>query len=460
MNYSQALKKVPDYKRFLTLDEMLAHAREVVEKNPTLARYQEVGHSTDGEPIPMISIGNGPTPVLLFACPHPNEPIGAMLIQFLLDELIESEELRSPYTWHLIPCVDPDGTRLNEGWFAGPFSIRNYARDFYRPRSEEQVEWTFPMSYKKFVFDKPMPETKALMNAFDSTQPEFVYSLHNAGFGGVYYYISHDLKAAYEAFNEIPESLGLYMQLGEPEAPWAKTFAPAIYERLGVASAYDYFEQYGAENPAELIHGGGSSADYLDKLGNPVMLITELPYFQSPQVADTSPLEQTRGQVILQGIEKDREILESLLALVEATEPQMTLDTRFWRASSTFIKQLPKSLESKIKWAQEFPGMHETATVAQQSDALYVASFYKVLIAGMLDRAYQAQLEVDDSPTIREAQTKLKNDIERWIVDIESHLDYTPIPIQKLVQAQYGAMLAVLDAMREGPLEPASVDKP
>ncbi len=47
----------------------------------------------------------------------------------------EDAELRDgyDYTWHLIGCVDPDGTRLNEGWFAGPFTPRNYARHFYRP---------------------------------------------------------------------------------------------------------------------------------------------------------------------------------------------------------------------------------------------------------------------------------------------------------------------------------------
>lgn len=447
MNYTLALAKVPDYQRFYTLDEMLAHAREVVAKNPHLARYQEVGHSTDGEAIPMISIGDGPTPVLLFACPHPNEPIGAMLIQFLLDELIENEALRGGYTWHLLPCVDPDGTRLNEGWFAGPFTIRNYARHFYRPRSEEQVEWTFPIRYKNFIFDQPMPETQALMKAFDTTLPRFVYSLHNAGFGGVYYYISHDLPAAYEAFNQIPQSLGLYMQLGEPETPWARTYAPAVYQRLGAASAYDYYEQYGAKDPASLMHGGGSSADYLEPLNNPVMLITELPYFQSPQVADTRLLDETRGEVILQGIEKDRQVLGTLLELVEACEREMTLDTRFWRASSTFIKQLPKSLESKANWAKEFPGMNEPATLAQKSDALYVATFYKVLIAGMLNRAFSAQLEVGESLSIRQAQARLELEIEAWIQDIEAHLSYNPIPIRSLVQAQYGAMLAVLDAM-------------
>jgi hypothetical protein len=157
-----ALKRVPEYERFYTLDEMLARTRATAENYPDLATLQIVGKSTDGLDIPMLRIGNGKTPILLFACPHPNEPIGAMLVQFLLDELISNATLREGRSWYLLPCVDPDGTRLNEGWFAGPYTIRNYARHFYRPRSAEQVEWTFPIHYKDLNFTASLPETKAL----------------------------------------------------------------------------------------------------------------------------------------------------------------------------------------------------------------------------------------------------------------------------------------------------------
>ncbi|CAF3885733.1 unnamed protein product, partial [Rotaria sp. Silwood1] len=92
-----------------------------------------------------------------------------------------------------IPCVDPDGTRLNQGWFSGPFTIRNYARNFYRPRTEEQVEWTFPITYKNYSWTTPSNETQALMYAIRLVQPDFVYGLHNSGFGGMYYYISQPL---------------------------------------------------------------------------------------------------------------------------------------------------------------------------------------------------------------------------------------------------------------------------
>src|SRR5690242_8115604 len=95
------MNSVPDYRRFFTVDELFNHAHTVALRHPNLARYQIVGHSRNAEAIPMVSIGNGSKSILLYACPHPNEPIGSLLVHFLLDTLFEYEELLKKYTWHL-----------------------------------------------------------------------------------------------------------------------------------------------------------------------------------------------------------------------------------------------------------------------------------------------------------------------------------------------------------------------
>lgn len=446
LDLDAALERVPDYQRFEPVDTLFAHARAVAEAHPQLARYQEAGRSTDGEPIPMVSIGHGERSHLLYACPHPNEPIGAMLVRFLLDELIENEALREGATWHLLPCVDPDGTRLNEGWFAGPYTVRNYAKGFYRPRSEEQVEWTFPVQYKTLSWRTPIPETQALMRAFDQTRPSFVYSLHNAGFGGVYYYLSHDQPDAYDSLRRIPTERGLVMSLGEPEMPWVVEFAPAMYKMSTIREAYDYYETYGSGDPAAAITGGGSSLDYLQGIGAPGLLVTELPYFQSPQVSDTSPTDATRGQTILEGSERARGMFDVLAGLLRRTEGEMTQDSRFLRAVRTFTEMVPKSLEGKVRWAREAPGMDRPATVAQRADELHVGTFYRVLIASMLGRAFEQRLADGPAPAVAAAKAELDAQLDAWIDDIEGNLDYQPLPIRSLVQVQYGAMLALLGA--------------
>lgn len=454
--YASALERVPDYDRFLTLDEMLAHARRTVERHPDLASVETVGRSTDGEPIQMVRIGDGPQRMLAYALPHPNEPIGAMLIQFLLEELITNHDLRGGRSWYLLPCVDPDGTRLNEGWFAGPYTIRTYARHFYRPRSQEQVEWTFPISYKSFTFDAPIAETRALMRALEAVRPHFVYSLHNAGFGGAYYYLTHDIPEAYDALHAIPKERGLFLSLGEPEMPWATEFHPAVFKAPTLADMYDYLERYGEGDPAETIQGGASSFDYLRTLGldGSVALITELPYFQAPQIEDQTPLAATRRDVILSGIARTREVIDVLEAALARIEPFMTLDTRFHRTVSSFVRYMRKSDANTARWAKGAEGMDVPATVAQAADTKHIGLFYRLLIASMLPRAIDAQLEATPSDVLTRERDALNHRLQLWADEIEQHLDISAVPIKPLVEVQFGAMLAVLASGRI-PTDPA-----
>jgi len=445
------LKRVPPYDRFLGVDELVAAVRDAATRHPRLASLRDIGRSTDGEPIPMLTLGDGPRSALLVGCPHPNEPIGAMLVRFLVGELVERPDLRGGWTWHLIPCIDPDGTRLNEGWFGGPFTLRNYARHFYRPWSEEQVEWTFPFRYEQFAWTAPLPETRALMRAFEETRPEFVYSLHNSGFGGVYYYLSKPLAAGYEALHRIPRALGLMLSLGKPEMPWAVEWAPAVYRYPSVRDAYDYHARYAPDAPAARIAGGGSSLDYLLSVRGPdrapMMLIAELPYFQSPEISDRTPVAESRREVILRGIQRTRAMLDALSGIRAEVSGVVAPDTRLMRAFSSFIAHQVKALDSKYRWAHEADGMAQPATAAERADEWYIGTFYRVLMASMLGRALAATIARQPSPAIAHAQARLEGWLDTWLADVEAHVRYEVTSIRTLVQAQYGAMLAVLGHM-------------
>lgn len=447
------LRDVPEYDRFLTVDELYTQAREAARAYPELARLEEVGHSTDGEAIPMLTVGDGPVPLLFYACPHPNEPIGAMLVSYLTGRLLRDPAFRAGYTWHLLPCVDPDGTRLNEGWFAGPFTVRHYARHFYRPPGVEQVEWTFPVAHKTYRFDAPIPETRALMHALETAHPAFVYSLHNAGFGGVYYYLSRDLPAVYPAFHALPAALGLVLATGEAEIPWATVFAPAIYKDSSVAEAYDYFEAFTDQDPATLIGSGGSSSDFLNTLPGEraLALVTELPYFEAPAVADPAPSGQTRREVLLAGHGRRQERTRQVEALLAPVRPLMTLDSRLYRAARLFHDHYLAGGESGRQAILNDERTLEAATVAQRADALYVGSFYQLLLYSMLDRAFDLQRAEGDDPRLEEAQAQLRALLDAGFSDLDTHLASRALPIRAAVQMQLGALLAVLPQLGTTP---------
>ncbi|CAF5070561.1 unnamed protein product [Rotaria sp. Silwood1] len=448
------MDSVPDYSRFFTVDELINHSRRFALNHPSVVQYRNIGYSQNGEAIPMLTIGNGTKSLLLYACPHPNEPIGTLLIDFLLNALFDHPELLVKYTWHLIPCVDPDGTRLNQDWFSGPFTIRNYARYFYRPRIEEQVEWTFPITYKNYSWTTPSNETQALMYAIRLVQPDFVYGLHNSGFGGMYYYINQPFDDIFPELERLPSSLGLFLAKGEPEVPWMNQYATAIYNIPSLTDQYDYYEKHTDIDPVTTIRGGSSSCDYLKDIGlnKTIFLVTEVPYFQSPVVTnDTIIPNVTRRDVLLQGLDKDDKSNAILMNLLEQIKSAMTLDSSFYRASRSILELLNTTATSRRQAILNDDSTLVPATIASRADALYISMFYKMLIVSMLNRAITLQIQQssEDIKLLENAQRELENHLDSWINDIEQNISYTPIRIRTLVQAQLGAMLVVLPKVGE-----------
>ena len=85
---SQILKQVPDYQRFLTVDEMSESSHHLAEKYPNIVEINILGHSRAGYPIEVLKIGNGSRTGMMIGLPHPNEPIGAMMLEFFLEKLV------------------------------------------------------------------------------------------------------------------------------------------------------------------------------------------------------------------------------------------------------------------------------------------------------------------------------------------------------------------------------------
>ena len=151
--FEEVINNIPDYKVFLTVDEMDASSKKLAEEFPDTVELFEMGRTRDNHPLYCLKIGNGSNNGLMFGCPHPNEPIGAMMLEYFTRELAQNKELREEldYTWYIVKSWDADGTRLNENWFKGPFTLYNYARNFFRPAGHQQVDWTFPIDYKNYI---------------------------------------------------------------------------------------------------------------------------------------------------------------------------------------------------------------------------------------------------------------------------------------------------------------------
>jgi hypothetical protein len=453
MDIEKILAGVPDYETFLTVDELDESSRSLAAQYPEAAELFEAGKSRKGQPILCLKIGNGAKNALCFACPHPNEPIGAMTLEFFSRLLAEDAIFREEtnFTWYLIKCVDPDGVRLNEKWFKGPFNIYNYSKNYFRPVGFEQVEWTFPIDYKEIHFHSPMPETKAVMKIIDETRPHFVYSLHNAGFGGAYWYLTHGIPELYEPLRGAAARQDVVLNLGEPEAPYVEQFDPAVYRMLGSAQSYDYTEKYTGKPPKEPSNHGTSSGDYAT-LRRPecVTLLTELPYFYDKRIQDMSEGNMTRREAVLQNIADSRNQGEVIRKIFEPIRARLSENNPFPKLSLTMLDHMDETLLAKENWARSNAEFERKATVSEIFDNLLVAKFYSLLSLGSAVRACQFELENagGDAEALERSMDMAIEAHKNLCDELESKLDYKVIPIKKLVSIQVESGLLVTNHLK------------
>ena len=444
MDLQQIAADIPDYQAFLTVDKLTASSHRLVEQYPDIASLKVVGQTRRGDPIELLTITGGSTQAFVFGGPHPNEPIGCMTIEYLSRRLCEDESMRQEldYTWHFVKSIDADGMRLNEGWFGGPFTPTNYARHFYRPASYEQVEWTFPIEYKTLTFNDPLPETRALMQVIDETKPRFLYSLHNAGFGGVYYYVSEACEPLYGTFHEIPEWFGLALDLGEPEMSVAEPFAPAIYRMLTSTDMYDHLERHGVPDPASIMGFKASSAQYAERHGS-FFLVVEMPYFDEPRVNDQSLTTTLRRDAILRSMDMQEEHDSWIKRQKAMVESDLRLDTPFTRALIDFLNMGAQYREADRQWVKTAEETNRPASQAELFSGLYASRFYKLLNLGLLTRMLKAEINAGNtSEQIRTLRELAATRLEEQGTALENELDYRALPIRSLVGVQTCAGLA------------------
>jgi len=447
----EILKQVPEYKEFMTIAELNASSKKLA-KEFDHVELKEIGKSREGRTIYCLKIGEGENNVLLFGFPHPNEPIGSMSLEFLSRFLAENPEFtkETGYTWYLIKAIDIDGAVLNEGWFKGEFDPIKYAKHYYRCSQSDQVEWSFPINYKKLKWETPLPETQALMRLLNELKPKFLYSLHNWDFCGVYFYVTREVGNLFTDLTEFVKSEGLPLHLGEPEIPFRKTLHDAIFQNEGIQTFYDFIEAKGIENPLEFVKSGTSSWDYLKNITNEqsFTLVCELPYFTHDSMGDNSLSEFERRDVLLQTLEYNKNNYKHAKRIFNKIKKFCDKSTRIYTAVDDYIKITRPNIDSfiyEIKTSSMYDGK---ATIAQAFDSNVARRYIRsLLMISMIPRLCE---EAISNHTENEAEiAKIKHNLERWIEQkinkLLNGIQYKVIPIQKLVRVQIGSAFITLE---------------
>ena len=443
IDLERVLNQVPDYPVFYTVEEMNERSFQLARKHPDVVEITEAGKSKEGRPIYCLKIGSGSQNALLYGTPHPNEPIGTMMLDALTEILATDKQLleEMDYTWYIIKSCDVDGLTKNEGWLKGPFTITNYQHHFFRPAFDQQVEWSFPVDYKRYHFNRPTPETQCLMRLVDEIHPKFIYSLHNCGFGGVYWYISDGTQELFQRLHDVPAKYQIGLNLGEAEMPYCKNYFEAIYQMVGMKDNYDYMEQFMPDKLTEtMMSGGACCIEYANRDGGDArIIVTEMPYYIDPRVFDMSVTDIPRAQAILESCDIALKDFRFWSPLFDRVASYMRPENQYYLAARE-RRSMENSLKAKQKLAQSLY-QTERATVCQLFDNRYSTRFYANLNIVLVRRGCEEELARDDlSPEGRKILQEVRDQLYARecenLAALEEAVHYEAVPISKLVKVQ------------------------
>ncbi|MBF6327911.1 M14 family zinc carboxypeptidase [Nocardia transvalensis] len=431
---------------FPTVDELDHFVDELAAAHPARVMVTEIGRSRAGAPIREVCIGSGERHIVVLGNPHPNEPIGMATIRHLLGRFAEDETRTLGAAWHFVPCVDPDGTRLNEGWFAGPLTRTGVARAFYRPPKDEQPEWCFPTTWRGLEVGTPMPETRALMTLIDRTRPALIASLHNGDFGGGFFYCSGGDPDYWSALIERLTDADVPIHRGEPDAPGARLLTPGVFELPSFAQLADAMAAAGAHDPVTAAVSGGGSLDYAAPYGS-AGLVCELPLWVDARVHDDSIGERSIGEVMRAAAAAHRELAEVIEEVLGRIAGRSSGRSPFERA----VRDMRVGLEDIAAGKAAWDVTDRPATRGEIFTEEYVwTSIIRLRAGGMLIRLLDDEIGRDASPELVAERNRFGAIFDRWCAEVERDAPGECVPLDRLVSIQAAAIAIAARRLRDG----------
>lgn len=444
--YDDVIAGVPAYDHCLSLDELEARTDQLVARHPEVAVWT-AGRSRGGHDIRCLELGTGPLRAVLVGAPHPEEPVGTLVLEHLLQLLAETDLAeRLGFSFSVVKVADPDGMRLNEAWFGEPGDLAGFLLRQYRPPFVEQFEWTFPFEYKRYVFGKPLPEARAVMEVVYRAPLDLYMGLHNAHCSGAYFYVSHDDATLTGELAAVLAAAGLPPHRGEPEMPYLNAFGDAVFEAFDLSDDYEYFVRYGVE-PAAALQGGTSSDSFAASVWDCFTLVAEVPFFTSAKAADASPAGMTRGEAVRRGIETEREYVDWLRARYVEAAAELAGESPWQRALHAYLVGSKDDLRAEREMVARESCFADEATVAQLFSSVYLRELDVLSHVGHL--AGMAAAGPAGNETLEGIRLAAADKVRSRAAQLAAAGGVEPVPLRTLVQAQLAALLCTLDAVRE-----------
>lgn len=443
--HADIVAAVPAWDRYLGVDELEASTDGLLAGTSQVTAWP-AGASRDGHEIRCLDVGRGPLRCVLVGAPHPEEPIGTLVIEHLLPLLAETDLAeRLGFRFSIVKVADPDGMRLNESWFGEPADLAGFLLRQYRPPFVEQFEWTFPFAYKRYEFTKPLPEARAVMNVAERAPVDLYMGLHNAHYSGGYFYLSHDDATLRGELAQVLADAGIPVHRGEPEMPYLHAFADGVFEAFDLHDDYEYYARYGTD-PAAALQGGSSSDGYVTSLWECFTLTAEVPFFTSPKAGDSAAAGLKRREAKERGIELEQGYAHWLRERYLEAAPHLTQASPWQRTLQAWLMETKHDLRAEREMVASERAFDEEASVAQLFDSLYLRELGALSRVGHLWS--MARAEPEQNEALESVAAAAEQKVRGRVPLLVTAAAISPVPVQTLVRAQLAALLCTLDTVR------------
>lgn len=263
--------------KLLAIDDFITRLHDLIRDLGIEADVLLLGTSRSGQIIEGLKMAHMPRQAVFLGFPHPNEPLGELIMESIVQEAAIRQSPKNQADWYLVPVWDVDGARINQSWWSHTISIARMIDHWYRPAPSQQVEWTFPLHDQDIRFDHPLPETEAVRRLLDLARPELLVSLHNGVFPGAYALMSPHGSRLAPKIREVFRTHGLNPLRNRP-IPYVETLAEGVFGLPYAHLEIDYLRRLNQPDWPIDYDNGGASFDYVD--ASCLSLVMELPLFE------------------------------------------------------------------------------------------------------------------------------------------------------------------------------------
>ncbi|QYX76857.1 dehydrogenase [Streptomyces akebiae] len=437
---------LPPLLRYPTVDELYARAAALVARHPHRARLRRVGTSRAGTPMWLLSVGRGGRHTLIVAGPHANEPVGGATVLRLAERALADPRLSdaADTTWNLLLSLDPDGSRRNEGWLRGPYTLGHHFRHFFRPGFLEQPEW-LPDGAAGAV----LPETRALLDLQDELRPFFQCSLHGVDVGGGFVELTRDLPGLAERVAHVAARLGIPRELRPYDTLYWPCLGPAVY-RIPPPRRGDL--------AAAITEAAVESTWFHPHRHGTVTAVVEAPMWGVAAVEDASPAPDADAvlRTVSRGLRRDTRCLEDLLTRVRPLVCGAPDAARFLAPVDDYVLVGPGLADS---WD---PDVHDGA--ARPLPPLDTARLTTLAISGRrvalrtAGLLHQLVTRAGHDPV--GALPALDRLIDQWCADYRDGYGARWIPVARQAEYQARVVLAAFELAAGRPHLPGPAPQP